>query len=154
MYLLNGKKLALGVAFSLGEGDSLLQYPANWLGLSTPEDRAAIGIIDAPDPVRPDDRFFAVTENEDGSYSSTPRNFEMLKREMVAWIKSEAGRLLSASDWKISREAEGVKPCDQATKSYRAAVRAASDANEAAIAGAMNVDDLSCIVFAWPEVVP
>lgn len=72
MYLLNGKKLSPGVAFSIGSGDDELQYPANWLELSTPEDRASIGIVDAPDPEWPDPRFFVTTQNDDGSLASAP----------------------------------------------------------------------------------
>ncbi len=152
MYRHNGKKLPLNSPFVLGDGDDAVQYPANWLELSTDDDRAAIGIIEVPDPVRPDDRFYIVEENEDGSYTATPRDLDALKLEMVAQVKAEAGRLLSASDWKIVREAEGVKPCDQATKAYRAAVRAASDANEEAIMSKQKVSMLAALVLEWPEV--
>ena len=54
MYKLNGKTLRIGRAFTHAE----VQYPSNWLQLSTEADRTAIGIIWEDDPVRADDRFY------------------------------------------------------------------------------------------------
>ena len=54
MYKLNGKTLRIGRAFTHAE----VQYPANWLQLSTEADRNALGIIWEDDPVRADDRFY------------------------------------------------------------------------------------------------
>ena len=54
MYKLNGKTLRIGRAFTHAE----VQYPSNWLQLSTEEDRNALGIIWEDDPVRADDRFY------------------------------------------------------------------------------------------------
>ena len=55
MFLLNGEPLALDRAFSDSSGT---QYPANWLRLSTAEEKSAIGITEVADPVRADDRFY------------------------------------------------------------------------------------------------
>ena len=54
MYKLNGKTLRIGRAFTHAE----VQYPSNWLQLSTEEDRNALGITWEDDPVRADDRFY------------------------------------------------------------------------------------------------
>jgi len=54
MYMLNGITLRVGRAFTYND----IQYPANWLQLSTMEDRAAIGVTWVDDPVRADDRFY------------------------------------------------------------------------------------------------
>jgi len=54
MYKLNGKTLRIGRAFTHAE----VQYPSNWLQLSTEEDKNALGIIWEDDPVRADDRFY------------------------------------------------------------------------------------------------
>lgn len=78
MYLLNGKKLHPGHEFVVGEGDEAIQYGSTWLALSTGEDRAAIGIVDVPEPVRPDDRLYFVNENVDGTYTTIPRDPEQL----------------------------------------------------------------------------
>lgn len=54
MYYQNNKPLPTGRAFTLGD----VQYPANWLQLSSAEERAALGITWVADPVRADDRFY------------------------------------------------------------------------------------------------
>jgi len=54
MFLLNGQPLATGRAFTyMG-----IQYPANWLQLSSEAEKAAINITWEADPVRADDRFY------------------------------------------------------------------------------------------------
>ena len=55
MFLLDGKPLSPDVAFTTPDGT---QYPANWLRLASPEERAAIGITEAPDPEQYDQRFY------------------------------------------------------------------------------------------------
>ena len=42
MFTLNGNPLPLDIPFTHED----IQYPANWLRLATPEERAAIGIVD------------------------------------------------------------------------------------------------------------
>jgi hypothetical protein len=54
MFLLNGNPLAVDTAFT-NDG---IQYPANWLRLSSAEEKAAIGITEVADAVRADDRFY------------------------------------------------------------------------------------------------
>ena len=54
MYKVNNKPLQLDRAFTLGD----IQYPANWLRLSSAEDRAALGITWEAEATRADDRFY------------------------------------------------------------------------------------------------
>src|SRR6056300_87978 len=53
-YKLNGKKLQADRGFT-HDG---VQYPRNWLKLSTQAEKDAIGITWEADPVRADDRFY------------------------------------------------------------------------------------------------
>ena len=48
-----------GTAFDL-DGN---QYPSNWINLSSPSEKAAIGMVDVVYAVRPDDKYYWVTEN-------------------------------------------------------------------------------------------
>lgn len=48
MFLLNGQPLPLDTPFRDAAGNS---YPANWLRLTTLEEKNAIGITEVPDPV-------------------------------------------------------------------------------------------------------
>jgi len=109
MFLLNGNRLPEGTAFTDANGN---QYPANWLNLSTEEEKNAVGITWAVDPVRADDRFYW-----DGDVNN-PKDLVGLKSNFIAQVKDTAGKLLSQTDWVIIRKAErGVEvPAEVALK--------------------------------------
>jgi hypothetical protein len=67
MFLLNNVKFHQDIQRTIGD----VQYPAGWF--SDPLAREKIGVIEVPDPVRPDDSLFTSVENPDGSYTATPR---------------------------------------------------------------------------------
>ena len=118
---------------------------------------AASGISEIPDPARPDDRFYYVNDLSQADTPagpwivSTPKDVAPIKEMMIGQIKQQAGGMLLPSDWKLIREQEGVKPCDQATKDYRASVRAASDANEVLVNACTTIEELQAVVMTWPE---
>lgn len=171
MFLLNGSPLSPDTAFTAGD----IQYPANWLRLASFEEKAAIGITEVADPIPHDDRFYwapgvpkalddVLATKEDGSplmvqvYDAATQSMVDtdkqvvqvgLKSQMIAQVKATAGSLLAATDWKVTRAAEGVKPVDAETLAARAAIRAASNANEAAIAGCTTVDELAALQLVW-----
>ena len=147
MFFLDGKPLPPDVPFEHGG----IRYPANWLRLSTAEEKAALGITEVAEQPRPDDRFYWVTDNGDGTYTAVPKNLADLKAEAIIRIKTTAGSLLNTSDWKIVRAAEGVKPTDAATLAHRAAVRTKSDEHEAAVEACTSVNELAALVLDWPE---
>ena len=138
-FQLNGKPLGLDVPFTTADGT---QYPANWIRLASPEERAAIGITEAADPVPYDDRFYWGP--------GIPKDIDQLKDSMVAQVKATAGTLLAVTDWKVVRAAEGVKTVDADTLADRAAIRAASDVNETAIKACSTVDELAALQLTWP----
>ena len=65
-YQLNGNSLPLDAPFTVGTGKDAINYPANWLRLSTAEEKKAIGITEVSDPTTYDGRFY----NSDGSAKS------------------------------------------------------------------------------------
>ena len=106
MFLLNGKHLPEGVAFTDANG---IQYPQNWLNLSTQEEKDAIGITWVADPTPIDTRFYwdkdlpkALEDKleEDGSTTKG------LKSQFITQVKDTAGKLLAQTDWYIIRKAE------------------------------------------------
>ena len=173
MFLLNGSPLSPDTAFTAGD----IQYPANWLRLASAEEKAAIGITEVADVVPHDDRFYwalgipkalddVLATKEDGSplmvqvYDAATQSMVDtdkqvvqvgLKSQMIAQVKATAGSLLAATDWKVTRAAEGVKAVDAETLAARAAIRAASDVNEAAIKACTNVDELAALQMNWPK---
>lgn len=143
MFLLNGQPLAIDTAFTTEDGT---QYPANWLRLASQEERAAIGISEVEDPVAYDDRFYWG--------ANLPKDLDQCKTNMVNQVKSTAGSLLSATDWKVIRAAEGIKPVDEATLTLRTSIRDFSNSNEAAINACASVDELAALQLKWPETEP
>ena len=139
MFMLDNHPVSVDCAFTHNN----IQYPANWLRLASPAERAAIGITEVADPERYDDRFYWAPGN--------PKDLVTLKGNMIGQVKSIAGSLLASTDWKIVRAAEGVKACDAETLAARAAIRAASDANEALITDCTTVDQLAAVQFTWPS---
>jgi hypothetical protein len=133
MFLLNGNRLQEGTAFTDANGN---QYPANWLNLSTEEEKNAVGITWVADPVRADDRFYW-----DGNVNN-PKDLTGLKTQFVAEVKDTAGKLLSQTDWVIIRKAErSVEvPAEVATK--RAAIVAEANRLETAINATTTVEAL------------
>lgn len=140
MFLLNGNPLSLDTAFTGADGT---QYPNNWLRLASPEERAAIGITEQADPEPYDDRYYWGAGN--------PKDLEMVRSMLIAQVKQTAASMLAPTDWKIVRFAETGTAVDTATSEYRAAVRAASNANEQAIAECDTVEELAALQLTWVE---
>lgn len=85
MYLLNGKRIRLDSELVVGEGDEAICYPAG--SLHNAELRAALGVVEQPDPARPDDRAFFVTENADGTFTATARPRDQVTAQVWALIQ-------------------------------------------------------------------
>jgi hypothetical protein len=142
MFLLNGNTLPQGTPFKDAQGN---QYPANWLNLSTAEEKAAIGITEVADPVRADDRFYW-----DGDITN-PKDIDQVKVMLVSQSKTIAGSLLSQTDWKIIRAAETGVVASAEVLAERAAIRTASNDNEIAINACTTVDELAVFQFVFPQ---
>jgi hypothetical protein len=142
MFLLNNNPLPTDVAFTANG----IQYPANWLRLSSAEEKAAIGITEVADPVRADDRFYWNGE------VANPRPLETLQETFVAQVKDTANKLLASTDWMVIRKVERDVAIPANIVTYRAAVITSASANETAINGASDVEALQQVVssLTWP----
>ena len=140
MFLLNNNPLQLDVPFTHDD----VQYPANWLRLSTPEEKAALGITDAPEPERYDDRFYWGVGN--------PKDLDGLKTQWTKQVDQIAYSLLFPTDWMVVRKAETAVDVPAATLTYRAAVRADANTNRSAVNAAADVEALIAAIaaFVWP----
>lgn len=145
MFILNGKPLSPDRAFTHNQ----VQYPANWLRLSSPAERAALGITEAPDAPSYDQRYYWGV--------GIPKDLDELKATHKAKQKQIAQSLLSPSDWVVVRGAEDPgKPPGQAIKAYRAAVRSVSSTREQEIDAVTTVEELVTqlgTLTPWPDVV-
>lgn len=138
MFMLNDKPLPVDVPFT----HNGVQYPANWLRLTTLAEKEAIGITEATDPVAYDDRYYWGPDN--------PKDLDQCKANLIAQIKQTAGSLLTPTDWKIIRASETSTTVDSETLAVRAAIRTASNANEAAVVACVTVDELAALQLTWP----
>ncbi len=136
----DGRLLSPDRAFTFGD----VQYPANWLRLSTQEDRDAIGIVWVePDPVW-DQRFYW---GYDADGQLIPKDHAQLVEQWVTQTKTTAGTLLAPTDWMITRSAEpGGKPASDEVLAQRAAIRAKSDEKEAALLATTSTEELASYV--------
>lgn len=142
MFMLNNVPLIIGNPFQTADGT---QYPANWLQLSTEEDRIAVGISEVPDnAVYYDDRFYWSPE--------IPKDLDQLKTQWIAQVKDTAGKMLAQTDWIIIRKSERNIAIPTNVKTYRAAIVAECDRLELAIEGCNNVEEFIPVVTNqnWP----
>jgi hypothetical protein len=67
------------------------------------------------------------------SYAGTERDVGQLKENIVAKIKANVGSLLSSSDWRVIREADGGTAMTDAWKTYRNEVRTHGNSLESGV---------------------
>ena len=131
-FKLDGKPLAFDVAFTHKD----IQYPANWLRLSTAKEKKDLGITEVEDPKTYDSRFYwgdgtakaldDKTETVDGKEIKTLGVKSILK----AQEKDIACSLLAKYDWYIVRKAEKSTAIPASITTYRDGVRTACDTRE------------------------
>ena len=131
-FLLNGNPLAVDVPFTYGD----IHYPANWLRLSTAQEKKDLGITEVPDAPTYDSRFY----NGDGSAKTLADTTETIdgveytylgvKSVLKAQEKATAGSLLAKYDWYVIRKAEKSTAIPTAITTYRDGVRTACDTRE------------------------
>ena len=140
MFILDGKPLSPDRAFTTSDGT---QYPANWLRLATPAQRAAIGITEVPDAPTYDQRFYWGYDN-DGNL--IPKDHGELVDQWVAQVKATAGTLLAPTDWYIVRESETGLAAPQSVLDRRSAVRDLSNGKEAFLRSTASTEELAAYV--------
>ena len=117
MFLLNNIKFDQYKQRTIGD----TQYPPDWF--LNPLERAKIGVIEVPDPVRPDDNLFTSVENPDGSWTATPRTADDLAARLAqqaAAVRADRNARLAATDWTQIADSTADKP---AWAAYRQALR-------------------------------
>ena len=143
MFILDGKPLSPDVAFT-HDG---IQYPANWLRLASPEERAAIGITEQPDPVPVDQRFYWDT--------GIPKDHTQLVEQWVAQTRTTAGTLLAPTDWMVIRQADNGTEMPLDWKLWRELVRIKTGEKVAAINATTTTEELAAYITGaeypvWP----
>jgi len=136
MLTLDGKTLQYDKAFT----HNGVQYPKNWLRLTTLAEKEAIGIVETPDvPVASwDQRFYWGVDN--------PKDLDQLKEQWTSKVKQTAGSMLSQTDWYVVRQAENSAAVPAEVLTRRSEIRTLSNEKEAAIAACVDVDALAAYI--------
>ena len=150
MFIFHGQPLSPDVAFT--DPESGVNYPANWLRLSSPEEREAIGISEVPDPIPYDERFYW-GRRVDGSL--IPKDHTQLVEQWTVQTRTTAGTLLQPTDWIIIREADNGKVPDPAIKTWREDIRLAAGTKIQAVTATTDTDELAAYITGadypvWP----
>ena len=131
-----------------------IQYPSNWIKLSTQEDRDRIGLEGplAPPPWY-DERFYWGYD-EDGKL--IPKDHAGLVAMYCGYVRANANAILRDTDWIIIREADNGKPADPALKQWRQDIRLATGQKNAAIAATTDTAELAAYITGteypvWPS---
>ena len=133
-FKLDGKSLPVDVAFT----SNGINYPSNWLRLTTLSEKQAIGISEVADPAIFDGRFYTSASNA--------KDLAELKTTWVSIQKESASSLLSPYDWYVTRKAEKGTAIPTNVATYRDAVRTACTTREGEINGAADVAALKTLI--------
>jgi len=143
MWTYQGKRIREGRAWKNADG---IQHPTSW-GRWSDAEKVAAGLVWVDPPASYDNRFYwdantpkaldnVNVVDEDGNPVLEDGEQMVvlgLKSQWKATIKQQAGGLLAATDWYVTRNAETGDAIPSSVSQYRAAVRTASGNIEAAI---------------------
>ena len=152
-YQLDGKSLPLDVAFSHND----INYPANWLRLSTADEKTAIGISEVADPTNYDGRFYNsdgsakslvdvdatyLEDDPDGTYSKgdliknpdgTQLVYYGVKSTLIETERGVISSLLEQYDWYVTRKSEKGTAIPDSIVTFRDGVRTAYETRKTEI---------------------
>lgn len=146
MFLLNDKILQMDAPFE----NNGIQYPANWLRITTMAEKEAIGITEISDPILPDSRFYYV----DSLGNITLKDVNVIKRSFKQEINRTASTFLAQTDWYLIRKMDTGKEVPNDVKIYRDQVRQVLTILESSIETSTSIEDLQTVVnnmnSQWP----
>jgi hypothetical protein len=133
-----------------------IQYPQNWLNLTSEEEKTAHGIVEVLVTNSPeDDRFYFVSSVQEGptiTYSNIPKDLEMLKTYCINTIDSTAYRLLLPTDWMVVKSIETKSVISVKWAEYRCSVRLVAAAAKASVLEATTVEEVKqAFNIVWPD---
>lgn len=149
----NQQYIQEGTAFEING----IQYPSNWLNLSTPEEKAALGLEEVVATNSPaNDQYYWVSQTLDQAtltYTNTPKDLTQVKSTAFNQVNSTAYSILLPTDWMVVKATETSTKTPAAWDSYRQSVRTTAASTVSAIEGAVDVDAVATIMgnIVWPK---
>ena len=150
MFTVSGQTIKYDRAWT--HPDTGVQYPANWLRLTSLAEKEAVGLVEVTAPAAEvyDQRFYWGVDNpkqlddvtdDDGNTTTGLKTLWKSKQDEIA------ASLLAPSDWRIIKAKETSTNIPSTWKTYRAAIRAACNTRQAEIDGCSDVAALKELLF-------
>tara|TARA_R110000868_G_scaffold97060_2_gene267023 strand:- start:588 stop:1106 length:519 start_codon:yes stop_codon:yes gene_type:complete len=138
-----------GTAF---EWDSI-QYPNNWVNLSSPEEKSNIGMVDVVYGQYPNDQYYWISQDApvyaDGvvtiGYTATPKDLTQCQTQAVDATNAAAYSILLPTDWMVVKAVETGGTVAPAWNTWRQTIRTQAADYIAAINGCTTVDQLAAL---------
>lgn len=129
------------------------QYAANWCNLSTPEEKAAIGMVDVVYGAQPSDQYYWVSQDApvyngtvvEINYTATPKDFAECQKQAVSAVYAQAYSILLPSDWMAVKAFETAVAMPQAWMDWRQAIRVQASDRRDVIMACTTVDQLAAL---------
>lgn len=141
----DGQYIQEGSAFEIAG----VQYPSNWLNLSTPEDKAAIGLEEVVATNSPaNDKFYWVSETLNGAsltYTNTPKDVDTCKSNEVSATNTTAYSILLPSDWMATKAFETGTTVAPEWATWRASIRTTAATQITAINACTTIEQLAAL---------
>jgi hypothetical protein len=136
----DGRTVSTDMAFTLNE----IQYPSNWLALSSAQDRAERDIEGPlPEPAWYDQRW-SWGYDEDGKLIW--KDHAPLVVEYIGNVRANANAMLAPTDWQVIREADNGKPMGAGVKAERERIRTAAGGKIASINATTTTAELAAYI--------
>ena len=127
-----------------------VEYPSNWLNLSTPEEKEAIGLeeVIATNSPANDQYYWVSTELNEATltYVNTPKDLDTVKSNATSQINQTAYSILLPSDWMVVKSVETGNPVAPEWNTWRQSIRTTADTTRLSVAEATDVDEVQTIM--------
>ena len=151
-----------GTAFTWAE----TQYPANWCNLSSPQEKAAIGMVDVVYGSQPSDVYYWISQDVpvytgtvvEINYTATPKDLAQCQTNDVNATNAAAYSILLPTDWMVVKAVETGGTVDPAWNTWRQTIRTQAGDYVAVINACTTVAQLAALPpLQWahdPDYVP
>lgn len=140
-----------GTEFTIGD----ITYPPQWLQQTTLEEKQAIGLEEVTVVgERKDTRYYWNNESLEGAVltlTSTPRDLDSVKKEMLAAVDNTAYLTLLPTDYMAGKAFETGTTVPTEWAEWRESIRAAARTAIADITAATDVDTIAALTITWPN---
>ena len=155
MFTVSGQTIKYDVAWT--HPDTGVQYPANWLRLTSAAEKTAVGLVEVTTPAAEvyDRRFYWGVDNpkqledvtnDDGNTTTGLKTLWKGKQDEIA------ASLLAPSDWRVIKAKETSTNIPSTWKTYRAAVRTACNTRQTEIDACSDVAALKELLFGEAQI--